>query len=204
MVMPAKDLTGHQFGYLTVIRRAGSTTGASRCATWECRCLCGNMVVRASQYLRAVHRMYPRSCGCHHGNETHKMTGTALHHIWLGMRRRCRDLSNADYGGRGILVHPRWEQSFEAFYADMGAGYARGLTLGRVDNSGPYAPNNCRWETPVEQANNRRSSRFITTPKGRMTIAQAARAFGIAKGTLYARIVCRGWPIKQAVLKPTT
>lgn len=39
MAMPAKDLTGQRFGYLTVVRRAG--TNASKCATWVCRCDCG-------------------------------------------------------------------------------------------------------------------------------------------------------------------
>ena len=205
MAMPARNLTGQRFGYLTVLERVGSSK--SNTATWLCRCECGNEVVRVSQYLRAKHRTHPRSCGCHHGNETHKQAQTPLYNVWVNMRRRCVDSSDKDwpnYGGRGITVCDRWMRSFQNFHDDISAGYKKGLTLGRVDNDGPYSPENCRWETPKQQANNRRSSKFVETPKGRMTVTEAARAYGLKKVTLEARLGRYGWPLEKALLTPTT
>lgn len=191
MANPAKDLLGQVFGCLTVIARAGSSGGLAKKARWSCRCECGNIVTRESQYLRTDSRRYPRSCGCHHGNETHKMSGTRPYSIWVNMQRRCHDIGDKDwqnYGGRGISVCKRWRESFENFWADMQEGYSPLLTLGRKDNYGNYVRSNCGWETPREQANNRRGNIFIDTPKGRMTVAQAAHEFGLKPITIRKRM----------------
>lgn len=201
MAMPAVNLTGQKFGFLTVIERAGASK--YKCALWLCQCRCGAMVVRASQYLR-TYRPHQRSCGCQHGNRTHGMTDTRPYQTWRAMVKRCLHPSDKDfsnYGGRGIKVCPTWAGSFATFWQDMQVGYADHLTLERIDNNGPYTQKNCRWATMAEQRNNRRVSVFVDTPWGRMTVTQAARAAGLKRVTLAARIQ-RGWPVALALSAP--
>lgn len=206
MANPAKNLLGQRFGYLKVIARAGTTVGtATQCATWLCQCDCGKQVIRRSQYLRTKHRVHPRSCGCHHGNETHKMSQTKQYSNYQNMLRRCHDSLDKDYknyGARGIEVCKKWRESFENFWEDMGVGYSHGLTLDRIDNNGPYAPENCRWATLKQQANNTRYNVLIDTPTGQMTIAQAAETYGIKSITLRKRLKA-GWPVRIALTTPT-
>lgn len=204
MAMPAKDLTGQRFGYLTALARHGTSTGRTKKATWLCRCDCGVEVVRESQSLRSIHRPNAKHCGCrgNEANRTHGMTGTRPYRIWSGMRRRCTDSNDKDfknYGARGVTVCKRWAKSFENFWADMGGGYADHLTLDRKNVNKGYSKANCQWATVREQGNNTRFNRWLETPKGCMTVAQAARTYGLEKGTLSARLTRYGWPLHEAL-----
>lgn len=108
--------------------------------------------------------------------------------------QRCYNPKNThykDYGGRGITVCKRWHK-FENFRDDMFSGWAKGLFIDRIDNDGPYSPDNCRWATRIEQANNTRGCRPVGNSLGQKfkTIAEAGRALGIKPALISA--VLRG------------
>lgn len=165
------DLTGHRYGLLTVVERAGLSGGKYPRPTWKCLCDCGAEVVKSTLYLREKQRVRAdKSCGCDVEHYvTHGMTGTPEHRAWLMMIKRCETPSAtgfSDYGGRGIKVAPEWRHDFEAFYAHVGPRPSDEHSLDRIDTDGDYAPGNVRWVTIREQNNNRRPRRWGKRPAG--------------------------------------
>lgn len=181
-----RDLSGQRFGAWTVLKQAPnhiSHSGSSYTA-WECVCDCG---CHRTVLTNALTSGRSSSCGCLGSQRqratakknftTHGESKTRLYKIWAGMRKRCRDQDNRNYGARGITVCDQWNDymTFREWAATH--GYDDTKSIDRIDVDGNYCSENCRWATSVAQANNRRSSVTYTINGITLTLAEWARKY---------------------------
>lgn len=157
------DLTGVKFGRLTVIKRDDTKDSKVK---WICKCLCGNYKPVYGSYLRSGET---ESCGClrkeslikrstKHGNAPREGVSPE-HSTWHAIKQRCGNPNHKrykDYGGRGISICDRWNNSFMDFLSDMGEKPSPKHSIERIDVNKNYEPDNCKWATTLEQARNQR------------------------------------------------
>ena len=118
------------------------------------------------------------------------------------MRARCNNPNHTAYhryGGRGITVCAAWQDSFEAFLANMGERPS-GTSLDRIDTNGNYEPSNCRWATAKEQARNCRSNRNLTFQGETLPVSQWAERASLSPRALTWRLN-NGWPVEEALAR---
>ena len=133
------------------------------------------------------------------------MSNKELLSTWRSMHNRCYNQNQAsyvNYGGRGIVVDLRWhgKDGFDAFVRDMGERPI-GASIERINNNGPYSPENCHWATRNDQAKNKRNNRWITANGETKHLADWARVLGCNPAAILARIQS-GMPEEEAVTKP--
>ena len=204
------DLTGYTWDAFEVIREAEPHVRANghKVRRWECRCSCGNVRYLSTQEVR-THKK--RSCGCKRSEylrmsaTEHGDSHTRLHNIWSGMRARCyttTDYHYPWYGGRGIQICEEWVDDYPAFKRwAMSHGYQANLSIDRIDNDGPYSPDNCRWVDQIVQCNNTRRNHKVEIAGEVKTITDWSRVSGIPQSTIRRRLLS-GWSAEDAVYTP--
>lgn len=213
---PFEDLTGKKYGRWIVCERAPDhvTKGGLRVTCWKCKCECGVEKVVHGSSLKSGRSS---SCGCYsfeqkqkrlsaRNKENAKFGGASkddLFRIWKAVLRRCyspKDKCYHDYGGRGICVCEEWKSDYFAFkrWAES-SGYKNNLSIERIDNDGNYEPSNCRWATPKEQANNRRSNHLVNGFGETKNIGQWAEALNVPYNNLYNNLQRHDWSLEKVV-----
>ncbi len=202
-----QDLSGQVFGRWIAVAHAGRKGKTGRITMWLCRCECG---VEREVPATSLKRGISRSCGClrspfvSHGC-TARGLKTPEYKVWCGIKTRCTNENEPKYryyGGRGIMMCERWLDSFDNFLTDMGPRPSPKHEIDRFpNNDGNYDPDNCRWATKVEQANNKRSNLILTMNGESLTLSQWCRRLSIPVGRTSSRLK-KGWSVENALTAP--
>ena len=202
-----RDLTDQRFGRLLVIKRSpyNDVRGKPR---WLCQCDCGELTTVAGYCLRKK-RGGTKSCGClvviatRLANTTHGMRNTHTYRCWSAMKDRCHNPRSKDYpryGNVGITICRRWRK-FVNFLKDMGEAPSTAHTIGRRNHAKSYNQKNCRWETPSQQAQNRKTTVYLTIDGQKKPAIVWARQYKLTPARLYQRLAA-GWNPEAAVKTP--
>lgn len=120
------------------------------------KCVCGN-----EKPVRLLHlvRGRAKNCGCAYAIRNGE-GNTKLCKLWRAINRRCSAFAHytqrKDYFEKGIRVCDEWRDSWDSFKNwALANGYKEGLQIDRIDSTGNYTPENCRFVTPKENCNNR-------------------------------------------------
>ena len=179
---------GDIFHYWKVV---GDGVRQNNTLLFPCQCECGTLKDVPSQALREGRS---KSCGCQKGKlssakqKIHGMSHTPAHNRWMSMIQRCTDKNHRSYpayGGRGITICEKW-MDFRNFYEDMGDPPTEKHTIDRIDNDKGYFPDNCRWASKEDQANNRRSNKMITFQGITLTQRNWEKFLNVPEKRIYA------------------
>ena len=200
-IMWKVNLQGKKFGRWKVIKFVEKK---GRMFFWECICECGTIRNVNGSELRLGRS---KSCGClvsdllSKRNETHGYSDTKFYKKFRRMKQRCEDISNKNYGGRGIKC--LWN-SFEEFKEDMYESYLehiekfgkRNTTIERIENNEGYSKKNCEWTTWEKQGINKRNTLFITYKGQKKTLLEWSKLLNVNYHTLRYRLKL-GLPITK-------
>ena len=201
-----KQHHGERYGRLTVLE---FIKREHRKTYWKCICDCGNEIIIPITYLTTGDT---KSCGCLRKEKLRKICennkkieNKRLYQIWIDTRRRCYNKKRNNYkhyGGKGIQVCEEWKNNFLNFYNwAMANGYRDDLTIDRIDVNGNYEPNNCRWATIIEQANNTTKNHYVIYKGRKYTLSQLAKEYNLNYSLVKNRIRY-GWNIEKIINTP--
>ena len=135
---------------------------------------------------------------------SHGLSYSPEYRAWQTMRLRCINPKNAawpNYGGRGVTVCEAWLDDPTQFYRDMGPKPSPKHELDRIDNDGPYSPENCRWVTRKINDRNRRNNHLLQHDGATCTVAEWAERTGLTT-VLIAHRIKAGWSVARTLTTP--
>jgi hypothetical protein len=157
--MPKKlDLINKRFGRLLVVEEVDGVREPSGAMVrrFLCKCDCGNEKIFRVDSLRKR----AKSCGCLNAENIRKPKKHGLHKHplymrWDTIKQSCNNPNNANYssrGAKGIKMFKDWEDDFLSFYNwCMENGFTNDMQLTRIDKSGDFEPNNCKFKPKLKR-----------------------------------------------------
>ena len=129
------------------------------------------------------------------------------HGTWKHLFYRCYAKKSPDYknyGGRGIDVCHQWhgESGFYQFIKDIGLRPSKEYSLDRINVNKGYYPENVKWATNIEQANNRRNTKRYLLNEENLTISEISRKLNIPYKRLWKANKLYGSPLEHKKLDP--
>lgn len=216
---------GCRFGRLIVLSRDDERSTPKR-SYWHCLCDCGKTKSVRNDGLTSGST---QSCGCFAKERTSQsvknrvdpfykklcaLRGVSSVHdipeynVWRGIKRRGKPgkVTGVNDCYSHITVCKRWNDSFQAFYEDMGLRPSTRHQVDRINNTRGYSPENCRWSTIVENSRNRSDNRPVVW-NGEVKLLcewedELMPKLGIKRGALWARLTNYGWTVERAFTTP--
>ena len=165
---------------------------------FKLRCVkCGTESIKSSGFLKAK-----GACPvCMNGKNYHNAKGhehERLYERYMSMLRRVK--SHESY--RGIYVCEAWVNDYLKFKEwALNSGYDDSLTIDRIDNSKGYSPENCRWATAKQQANNRKSNVVLEYMGEKITLSELADRLSLPYYVVQQRHKYK-WSVEKIVNTP--
>ena len=196
------NLENQRFGRLVVKQHVGQSKSGNY--LWLCDCDCGNECI---VYSHSLISNSTKSCGCLRKDQlkTHGQAYTRLYIIHKNIKQRCYNINHpaySYYGEKGIQLCEEWHDFMTFKEWAESNGYAKELTIDRIDGNKGYNPSNCRWISSPEQASNIKSNILITYKGETKILARWAEDTGIKAATLAYRIRSDNWSVEQALTTP--
>jgi hypothetical protein len=176
------------------------------------QCECGARKVMDHHSVKVA----SKSCGCltmealkagkHNENREplHGKSKDKVYHAWSNVVQRCTNPKNkhyANYGGRGITVCKKWQESFVAFLSDVGEPKTSQDTIDRIDNENGYEPGNVRWVSRKQNQRNRRNTVYVNYNGKKTPLVEACEKLNVCSDLVRSRLVW-GWTFEEAVRVP--
>lgn len=182
---------------------------------WEFECICGKKIIALPYRVICGHN---KSCGCkRYRSITTDNVGfistknlsdeeKRFYKKWQTIRTRCYNKNHEKYsiyGEKGIFMCNEWVNDARAFIDWCKETHPGdfSLTIDRIDSTGPYSPDNCRWATIKQQNRNRKCSVWIDFDGEHILLAELAERYSQDLEVLRSRLKI-GWTLEKALTTP--